>query len=86
MCVHTALAALLIGFGVKVAQSFLQYMEGRMARSTSGIFERHVQFPSISICVGIDSARATIGFEDTGARPINATLDEFQFVRHLNNG
>ena len=84
--VHTALVALLIGFGVKVTQSILKHMDGKVARSTSNIFERYVKFPTIGICVGIDSTRATVGFEDTGARPLNATLDELQFVRHLENG
>ena len=86
ICVRTAMVVLLIGFGIKAMQSVLQYMDGKVARSTSDIFERYVKFPTISICVGIDSARATIGFGDTGARPINATLDELQFVRHLKNG
>ena len=84
--VRTAMVALLIGFSVKVTQSVLKYMDGKVARSTSNIFERYVKFPTISICVGIDSAKATVGFEDTGTRPLNATLDELEFVRHLENG
>ena len=57
-----------------------------MARSTKDMFEQYVKFPTVSICIGSPYSEAIIGFEDTGARPMNTTLDTFQFVRHLKNG
>ena len=84
--VHIVMLALFIIFGVKVTQSVIEYMEGKVARSTKDMFEQYVKFPTISICIGIDDSEEVIGFEDLGTRPVNATLKEFQFARHMKNG
>ena len=84
--VYAVTLVLLVAFGVKVTQCVLEFMEGKVARSTKDMFEQYVKFPTVSICLGIDSHKAIIGFEDLGTRPMNATLDTFKFVRHLKNG
>ena len=84
--VHAVTLVLLVAFGVKVTQCVILFMEGKVARSTEGMFEQYVKFPTVRICIGISSPKAIIGFEDTGARPMNTTLEEFEFVRHLENG
>ena len=84
--VHAVTLALMIAFSVKVTQCMLEFMEGKVARSTKDMFEQYIKFPTVSICMGIDSSKAIIGFDDLGTRPMNATLDTFEFVRHLKNG
>ena len=84
--VHAVTLVLLVVFGIKVTQCVLEFIEGNVARSTKDMFEQYIKFPTISICMGIDSSKAIIGFDDLGTRPMNATLDTFEFVRHLKNG
>ena len=82
----TVLAILVLAFVGKVTQSLFHFMDGKVARSTGDMFDEYVEFPTISICMGEEGDSSSAGFKDLGTRPMNTTLDEFQFVRHFLNG
>ena len=83
--VNTVLLVLVLVFAGKVIESLLYFLDGKVARSSRDMFDEYVTFPSISICMG-EGDPSSKGFEDFGTRPMNTTLDEFEFVRHFKNG
>ena len=86
LLLHTVLFGLTLTFVGKTIQSIIEYKAGKVSRSTQDIFDHYITFPTISVCLGSDSTRTIVGFNDTETRSINDSLDEFRFVRHFKNG
>ena len=71
-------------FFYKVFNAFMRYQDGKVGTSTKEIKSKYVKYPSVTICLDLDTKKKDIGFKTM--RPINETLRDIKFVRHYSNG
>ena len=71
-------------FANEVFSAFLKYNEGKLGISTKEMKSKYVKFPSVTICLDLDTKKKNISFRDLA--PINETLRDIDFVRHHSNG
>ena len=79
--VFTVLALVFINV---VIHSLIRWHEGLVGISRKEMKSKYAKFPSISICLGLDVKKDDIGFKEL--RPLNETLRDLSYVRHLSNG
>ena len=71
-------------FAREVIVSFIKWREGKVAISVEEMKSKYVKFPSISVCLDLDTDKGEIGFKRM--RPLNETFSFLHFVRHFDNG
>ena len=81
---YVVFLVLFLIFAVEVIISFIRWREGKVGLSITEVQSEYVKFPSISICIDQDAKKEELGFKQI--RPLNETLRDVDFVRHLNNG
>ena len=82
--VNAVFLVLALIFANEVIHAFLRFSEGKLGISTKEMKSKYVKFPSVTICLDLDTKKDNIGFKDMA--PINETLRDLDFVRHYSNG
>ena len=72
-------------FATKVAVSFVKLKEEKIGVAKKGIREKHIRFPSISICFQ-EKASSTSSPGFTNLRPLDEIIDKVKYTRHHDNG
>ena len=75
---------LALTFANEVIKAFMRYSEGKLGISTKEMKSKYVKFPSVTICLDLDTEKENIGFKEMA--PINETLKDLDYVRHYSNG
>ena len=84
LLVYAIFLALVFIFANEVIKSFKRWGKGKLGLAITEVQSEYVKFPSISICIDEDAEKEELGFKQI--RPLNETLRDLDFVRHLNNG
>ena len=84
LLVHGVFLVLALIFLNEVTHAFVRYREGKVGISTKEMKSKYVKFPSVTICLDLDTRKKAIGFKEI--RPINETLQDIDFARHYSNG
>ena len=84
LLVYALFLVLLVIFASEVIKSVKRWREGKLGLAITEVQSEYVKFPSISICIDQDAKKDELGFKQI--RPLNETLRDLDFVRHLNNG
>ena len=82
--VNAVFLVLALIFLNEVLHAFTRYQEGKVGISTKEMKSKYVKYPSVTICMDLDTKKKDLGFK--GMRPINETLRDIDFVRHYSNG
>ena len=81
--VNLVFLVLALIFANEVIHAFLRFSEGKLEKSTKEMKSKYVKFPSVTICLDLDTKKDNIGFKDMS--PISETLRDLDFVRHYSN-
>ena len=81
--VNAVFLVLALIFANEVLSAFMRYSEGKLGISTKEMKSKYVKFPSVTICLDLDTKKENIGFKDMA--PINETMRDLDFVRHYSN-
>ena len=84
LLVNAVFLVLALIFANEVINAFMRYSEGKLGISTKEMKSKYVKFPSVTICLDLDTKKENNGFKDMA--PINETMRELDFVRHYRNG
>ena len=82
--VNAVFLILALVFANEVIAAFLRYDEGKLGISTKEMKAKYVKYPSVTICLDLDTKKENNGFK--AMAPINKTMRDLDFVRHYNNG
>ena len=84
LLVNAVFLVLALIFANEVINAFMRYSEGKLGISTKEMKSKYVKFPSVTICLDLDTKKENNGFKDMA--PINETMRDLDFVRHYSNG
>ena len=82
--VNAVFLGLALIFFNHINHAFIRYQEGKLGTSTKEMISKYVKYPSVTICLDLDTKKKDMGFK--GVKPINETLRNIDFVRHYSNG
>ena len=83
---YLVFAGLFPYFTTKVTTSLLKFQEEIVGVGNREVYQRHVRFPSISICTESERNESVGGFDQIEALNLSQTFIEIKYVQHYENG